>query len=222
MNLGDSLNVSVSRNPQKTAMILGHERLSYEQLKHSSESVALWLLDRGCKPGDRIALHRPNSIEMVKLLFVCFKAGMFAVPVNVRLKAPEVAYIIGHSKAAICFAHPHLVSVTEQAYQNSATRPRLLSSLPDRGLDDSSESPRGMGTSTAGSIESTQEGLEFVAQSKHCKRIYNQRQEFCAAVQARIQPAATRSRLNWALVWELRFATGNRVQKFGKRFLEPY
>lgn len=131
MNLGDSLNASVTRNPQKTAIILGHERLSYEQLKHSSESLALWLLEHGCRPGDRIALHWPNSIEMVKLLFACFKAGMIAVPVNVRLKAPEVAYIIEHSKAAICFAHPDLVSVTEQAYQNCATRRRLLSSLSD-------------------------------------------------------------------------------------------
>jgi long-chain acyl-CoA synthetase len=130
MNLGDSLNASVTRDPQKTAVILGDERLSYEQLKHSSESLARWLLARGCKSGDRIALHWPNSIEMVKLLFACLKAGMIAVPVNVRLKAPEVAYIIEHSKAAICFAHPQLVSVTEQACQNGAT-PQLLSSLPD-------------------------------------------------------------------------------------------
>jgi long-chain acyl-CoA synthetase len=131
MNLGDSLSASAARNPQKTAVILGHERLSYEQLEHCSESLARWLLQHGYKSGDRIALHWPNSIEMVKLLFACFKAGMIAVPVNVRLKGPEVAYIIEHSRAAICFAHPDLVSVTEQACQNVATGPRWRSSLPD-------------------------------------------------------------------------------------------
>jgi long-chain acyl-CoA synthetase len=131
MNLADSLSTSAVRNPRKTAVILGHERLSYEQLEYSSESLARWLLQRGYKPGDRIALHWPNSVEMVKLLFACFRAGMIAVPVNVRLKAPEVANIIEHSKAAICFAHTDLVTLTEQACQNVATRPGLLSSLPD-------------------------------------------------------------------------------------------
>jgi long-chain acyl-CoA synthetase len=131
MTLGDSLKTSAARSPRKTAVILGHERLSYEQLEHSSESLARWLLQNGYKFGDRIGLHWPNSIEMVKLLFACFKAGMIAVPVNVRLKGPEVAYIIEHSRAALCFAHPDLLSVTEQACQNVATGPSLLSSLPD-------------------------------------------------------------------------------------------
>ena len=75
MNLGDSLNTSVTRNPQKTAIILGHERLSYEQLKHSSESLALWLLEHGCRPGDRIALHWPNSIEMVIFCLRALRLG---------------------------------------------------------------------------------------------------------------------------------------------------
>jgi long-chain acyl-CoA synthetase len=131
MNLGDSLSASAARNPRKTAVILGHERLSYEQLAQSSESLARWLLQNGYQSGDRVALHWPNSIEMVKLLFACFKAGMIAVPVNVRLKAPEVAYIIEHSRAALCFAHPDLVSVTEQACENVATGLKLRSFLPN-------------------------------------------------------------------------------------------
>jgi long-chain acyl-CoA synthetase len=131
MNLGDSLSASAARSPRKTAVILGHERLSYEQLEHSSESLARWLLQHDYKSGDRIALYWPNSIEMVKLLFACFKAGMIAVPVNVRLKGPEVAYIIEHSRAALCFAHPDLFSVTEQACEKIATGLKLRSSLPD-------------------------------------------------------------------------------------------
>jgi long-chain acyl-CoA synthetase len=131
MNLGDSLSVSAARNPQTMAVIQGDKRLSYEQLQRSSESLACWFLDHGYKCGDRIALYWPNSIEMVKLLFACFKAGMIAVPVNVRLKRPEVAYIIEHSKAAICFVHPDLVSVTKQACQDLAARPRFQSSFPE-------------------------------------------------------------------------------------------
>jgi long-chain acyl-CoA synthetase len=131
MNLSDALSTSAARNPRKAAVILGHERLFYEQLEHCSESLACWFLQHGYKSGDRIGLYWPNSIEMVKLLFACFKAGMIAVPINVRLKGPEVAYIIEHSKAAICFTHPDLINVTEQACQNLANRPTLRSSLPE-------------------------------------------------------------------------------------------
>lgn len=53
---------------------------------------------------------------MVTLLFGCFKAGLIAVPVNVRLKAPEIAYILAHSKPAICFAHPDLIGNAKEAY----------------------------------------------------------------------------------------------------------
>jgi long-chain acyl-CoA synthetase len=137
MNLGNFLSASAARNPRKTAVVLENERISYEQLEHSSASVARWLLGQGCRPGDRIALHWPNSIEMVKLLFACFKAGMIAVPVNILLKAPEVTYILVHSKAAICFAHPDLIRVTKEACCDRASGVRLQSSL--EGLEDGDE-----------------------------------------------------------------------------------
>jgi long-chain acyl-CoA synthetase len=134
MNLGDFLSASAARNPGRTAIVLENERISYQQLEHSSASLAHWLLRQGCKPGDRIAIHWPNSIETVKLLFACFKAGMIAVPVNVRLKVPEVTYILAHSKAAICFAHPDLLRVTKEARPDRVSGLKLQSSL--EGLDD--------------------------------------------------------------------------------------
>jgi acyl-CoA synthetase (AMP-forming)/AMP-acid ligase II len=51
----------------------------------------------------------------VKLFFASFKTGMIAVPVHVRMKTPEVAYILKHSKEAIYFAHPDLLAVAEEA-----------------------------------------------------------------------------------------------------------
>jgi acyl-CoA synthetase (AMP-forming)/AMP-acid ligase II len=115
MTLGNVLNASAARTPQRTALALEDESISYEQLDHCTTWLAHWLLHHGRKPEDRIAIHRPNSIETVKLFFACFKAGMIAVPVNVRLKAPEVAYVLQHSKAAAYFAHPDLSAVSKEA-----------------------------------------------------------------------------------------------------------
>ena len=82
MNLGNLLSASAARNPRKTACVFENESISYEQLDRSTTSLARWFLRQGCKPGDRIAVHWPNSIETVTLFFACFKAGMIAVPAN--------------------------------------------------------------------------------------------------------------------------------------------
>jgi long-chain acyl-CoA synthetase len=115
MNIANVLTVAAAQDPRKAAIVLEKESISYEELDRSTTSLARWLLRQGLKPGDRVAIHWPNSIETVKLFFASFKAGMIAVPINVRMKAPEVAYILEHSKAAIYFAHPDLLAVTEEA-----------------------------------------------------------------------------------------------------------
>jgi long-chain acyl-CoA synthetase len=115
MNIANVLTASAKRDPEKAAIVLENESISYEQLDRATTSLARWLLQQGLKPGDRVAIHWPNSIETVKLFFASFKVGMIAVPINVRMKTPEVAYILEHSKAAIYFAHPDLLAVAEEA-----------------------------------------------------------------------------------------------------------
>jgi long-chain acyl-CoA synthetase len=120
------LSASAARNPRKTACVFENESISYELLDRSTTSVARWFLQQGCEPGDRIAVHWPNSIEAVTLSFACFKAGMIAVPVNVRLKAPEVAYVLQHSKAAMYVAHTDLAA---EARKSCAGLCRIHSAL---------------------------------------------------------------------------------------------
>ncbi len=92
--------------PAKAALIAGQTTLTYQELVHAMDGIAQWLLDRGLKPGDRIALHRHNSIELVVLMFAGFRAGLIAVPINPRLKAAEIAYVLDHSGARLCFSEP--------------------------------------------------------------------------------------------------------------------
>src|SRR5258707_9117086 len=129
MNLGNLLSASSERNPRKTACVCENESISYEQLDRSTTSLARWFLRQGGKPGDRIAVHWPNSIETVALFFACFKAGMIAVPVNVRMKAPEVGYVLQHSKAAMYVAHTDLAAVATEARKRCAGLREIHSAL---------------------------------------------------------------------------------------------
>jgi long-chain acyl-CoA synthetase len=129
MNIANVLTASAERDPKKAAIVLENESISYEQLDRSTTSLARWFLRQGLKPRDRIAIYWPNSIETVKLFFASFKAGMIAMPVNVRMKTPEIAYILEHSKAAICFAHPDLLPVAEEARSASGQFNQIQTTL---------------------------------------------------------------------------------------------
>ena len=115
LNLGDLLHTAAGRNPTKAAVILGDRIVTYQELDGTATQLARQFLLDGCNPGDRIAIHWSNSIEVVTLFFACFKAGLVAVPVNVRMKTPEIAYVLAHSKAVMCFSQPELADLAKEA-----------------------------------------------------------------------------------------------------------
>jgi long-chain acyl-CoA synthetase len=73
-----------------------------------AESCARSWLRQGLRPGDRIALHLRNGIELAACYYACFAAGFVAVPINNRLGAEEIAFVLDHSGAKACLAHADL------------------------------------------------------------------------------------------------------------------
>jgi long-chain acyl-CoA synthetase len=120
-NLGELLSASAARNSQQVAIAFENSSISYECLEQATTCLAQWFLQQGCKAGDRIAFYWPNAIETAELYFACFKAGLIAVPVNVLMKAQEVAYVLEHSKAVMCFARPDLAQLAIEAGRNCAS-----------------------------------------------------------------------------------------------------
>jgi long-chain acyl-CoA synthetase len=57
----------------------------------------------GLVPGDRVAIVMANRAAYLEVLLACWHAGLAAVPVNARLHPREVAFILGHSAARLCF-----------------------------------------------------------------------------------------------------------------------
>jgi long-chain acyl-CoA synthetase len=137
MTLGSVLTASAAINSQKTAIALGEETISYQELDQTVTILAQWFVQQGYRRGDRVALLWPNSIELVMLFFACFRAGLIAVPVNVRLKTNEVAYVLQHSRAVLSFVHPDLASVAEEASRGcvSIARMHTMPAISDEDVD---------------------------------------------------------------------------------------
>jgi len=98
-NLAELLEGSAARYPDRTAIVFGDSRLSYGQVDAAACQVANLLASRGIRPGDKVALSMPNLPYFTIAYFGILKAGATVVPLNVLLKAREVAYHLRDSDA---------------------------------------------------------------------------------------------------------------------------
>lgn len=86
-------------HPDKPA-ILGLEReLGYGELEFEVNRVANALLDSGCKPGERVLIVLPDSIEFIASFFGAAKVGAIAVPVNSMARAADYRHYVSSSGA---------------------------------------------------------------------------------------------------------------------------
>jgi long-chain acyl-CoA synthetase len=103
MLVRDVLNHAVKLFPNKVALIDGDVRYTYAQAKERVHRLAAGLLGLGLKPGDNIAILANNSHRYWETYFVADIAGMPLSPLNTRLAAHELEFILndGEIKALI-------------------------------------------------------------------------------------------------------------------------
>ncbi|BBZ15668.1 hypothetical protein MGAD_00030 [Mycolicibacterium gadium] len=70
---------------------------------------------RGIGHGDRVAVLGYNSIELVESWLAALRLGAIAVPVNFRMVADEIAYVLADSGAAAVLADIALAPTVEEA-----------------------------------------------------------------------------------------------------------
>ena len=100
-NLAVILSESAQSSPDKPAAVFTGGQLTYRELDRASDRLAATLAATGIKPGDPVALQLPNIPQFLISYFGILKSGGIVVPLNVLLKAPEVAFHLGDSGARI-------------------------------------------------------------------------------------------------------------------------
>jgi long-chain acyl-CoA synthetase len=108
MSLTAGLQHSRIQNPEKVAIVFGGQSWTYAAFDRLTDHIAANFLAAGLEPGDRVAFHLLNGPELALGYFGCLKAGCIAVPVNTRLKGPEIDYVLRHSGAACYVGQPDL------------------------------------------------------------------------------------------------------------------
>jgi Acyl-CoA synthetases (AMP-forming)/AMP-acid ligases II len=96
------------------------KEISYYDLNVKASKIANYLKGRNIKTGDRLALLAKNHSIFFELQFACAKLGVVLVPLNWRLTAPELSYILGDCSPELLFFDSSFVNIVEE----------ILGSLP--------------------------------------------------------------------------------------------
>src|SRR5665213_3886977 len=99
MNSFAFLEKAARQSPDRPAIIHGDVVCSYREFRARALAIGGNLRALGCKPGDRIAFCLANSPAILEIIYGCFAAGLVVVPINARLHAKEIAYILQNSEA---------------------------------------------------------------------------------------------------------------------------
>jgi fatty-acyl-CoA synthase len=113
--IGDIARLNAKRYPDKKALIMGNEYLTFGQLNEQANQLAHGLLSMGIHRGDRVAILSYNSMQYVVIYYAVAKCGAVVVPVNFRFKRNELVYVIRNSEPSVLLFGPEFISLVEEA-----------------------------------------------------------------------------------------------------------
>ncbi|RMW02975.1 AMP-binding protein, partial [Pseudomonas coronafaciens] len=97
MSLISEFRSVVAQQPDTTAVVEDQRAVSFTELAQLADKVSAGLLQAGLQPGDRVAIHLGNRLELVALYYACLEIGAVTVPINRRLVTGEIEHLLHHS-----------------------------------------------------------------------------------------------------------------------------
>ena len=137
LTVGDFLERAETVYPDRLAVVdepgtpgsLG--RITYREMAARARGMALALDRMGVPLGARVALVSPNCSRFMISYFGVSGYGRVLVPVNYRLNADEVSYIVEHSGSTVLLVDPEI----DEALSGVTAKERIvLDGVDDAGL----------------------------------------------------------------------------------------
>lgn len=85
---------------RREALFHEGKRWSFVELEAGVDAVARGFIALGIQPGDHVALWMPNRPEWIFAFFALSKIGAVTIPLNTRLRAADVEYVLRQSDSS--------------------------------------------------------------------------------------------------------------------------
>ncbi|MFJ8256453.1 fatty acid--CoA ligase [Peribacillus asahii] len=104
---------TVNTFPNKEALydVRRNRRFTFKEWNNQVDALARALKNEGVKKGDRVSTYLYNNEELATAFFACAKIGAVFNPINFRLMAEEVAYILQDAEPKVVLFEQSLESV---------------------------------------------------------------------------------------------------------------
>jgi fatty-acyl-CoA synthase len=116
-----------ARSPDKAMTVFESETTTYGEMATRAAALAAGLHERGVGRGDVVGLLSYNCPEFLETLFAANHLGAIAMPINWRLAAPEMRYILEHSEARALVCDGALVALADEAIKGMDASPERVS-----------------------------------------------------------------------------------------------
>lgn len=115
MSLWSILERARRLHPDRPAVGDDGHALSYASVGARIDALAHRMIELGLRPGDRVAALLPNGLAYLESYFAAAGAGLILVPLNIRLTASELGFILRDSGSTVILADSALAPLTEAA-----------------------------------------------------------------------------------------------------------
>jgi len=122
-HVGDILRFNARILPDKIGARDLERAMTFRQWNARSCRLANALLGLGLAKDDRVAVLAYNCVEWLEIYAATAKAGLVAVPINFRLVAEEIRYIVENCEAAAFIVQDDLLAPVEQVRPDLAVPP---------------------------------------------------------------------------------------------------
>ncbi|WP_174613034.1 long-chain-fatty-acid--CoA ligase [Virgibacillus ihumii] len=129
---------AVKYYPQKTAVIDEEKEFTYKEFGERTDRLSAALHNAGVQEGDHVAVMLPNTHYMLECFYGICQLGAAMVPLNYRLRADDLEYIINHSDAKMLIVDAEFSGPIEEVAENLSLEQIVVVSVP--GYDSSLES----------------------------------------------------------------------------------
>jgi acyl-CoA synthetase (AMP-forming)/AMP-acid ligase II len=120
MKLGHHLTLNTRRHPDKWALTFEDRTYTYSELNRQVNRLANGLMDLGIKKGEKVALMLKNTDYFAISYYALAKIGAVIVPMNFRLVADEVSYILGQSDSVAVITDESSAQTVEDARKRAS------------------------------------------------------------------------------------------------------